>query len=388
MPDLLPPDAPGPPPPSHLEEPDAPPVAVLPAVTSGPASERRALGVLAVAAVAAMIWVCHPVAIGILLGALNAFTMQPFYERLRARYKRSTLAAGLSIAASSAILLGALAGLSYLLIGRGIVLVSNLITDLGPGGPARNVVLGWTRRLDPLGVHTSDLLAKLRDAATTLATRAAATAAAIASATFSGLLALFFVLMTTYFVLRHWSALTRRAEDMLPLNPRHTRALLDEFRVLGRTTLLGTVLTGLAQGVLAGIGYWITGLPEPAFFGAATAAASLIPAVGTLLIWVPAGIYLILDHHVGLGILELVWGTLVVVGVSDYIIRPRLVGGHGSMPELLTFAALFGGVEAFGLVGLLLGPLIMGVAVATLRIYAAETVKLRAPRPDTEHRAV
>jgi predicted PurR-regulated permease PerM len=71
-------------------------------------------------------------------------------------------------------------------------------------------------------------------------------------------------------------------------------------------------------------------MPEAAFLGAATAVASLIPAVGTLLVWVPAGIYRILTHHVGMGILELVWGAVVVVGISDYVIRPRLVGRRGT----------------------------------------------------------
>ena len=353
--------------------PAPPPTAVLPSVVPDSARERRALGLLAVAAIVAMVWVSHPVAIGIFLGTLNAFTMQPFYERIRANSKRSAYAAALSVAVSSAMITVALTGVSYLLVSRGRVLAVALIDSLSPGGKARAVVEQWAGRLAPMGIQTDDLLGKLRDAAAELTTRAAAIAATVASATFSALLALFFVMMTTHFVLRHWTALARRAEDMLPLHPRHTRALLDEFRVVGRTTLLGTVATGIAQGFLAFVGYWVTGVPEAAFFGALTAVVSLVPAVGPLLVWVPAGIYLILTNHVGMGVLELVWGTLVVVGVSDYIIRPRLVGGHGSMPELLTFAALFGGVEAFGLVGLVIGPLVMALAVATLRIYAAET---------------
>jgi predicted PurR-regulated permease PerM len=77
-------------------------------------------------------------------------------------------------------------------------------------------------------------------------------------------------------------------------------------------------------------------------------------------------------------VLELVWGSLVVVGASDYIIRPRLVGGHGTMPPLFTFAALFGGVEVFGLSGLILGPLIMAVSFAILRIFAQDAEERRA----------
>ena len=159
---------------------------------------------------------------------------------------------------------------------------------------------------------------------------------------------------------------------MLPLRPRDTRALFDEFRRVGRTVLLGTVMTGLAQGLLSTIGYWITRVPDAPFFGALTTVASLLPGVGTLLVWVPVGLYLILTGHVGLGIAELTYGAAVVVGLSDYIIRPRLVGSHSEAPALLTFVALFGGLEVFGLIGLILGPVIMSLAVALLRIYERE----------------
>jgi predicted PurR-regulated permease PerM len=159
---------------------------------------------------------------------------------------------------------------------------------------------------------------------------------------------------------------------MVPLRPRYTRELLVEFQRVGRSTLLGTVLTGLAQGVLAAIGYMITGVPEAAFFGAATAVASLLPGVGTLLVWVPAGVFLFLTGHPAMGVLELCWGSIAVVGASDYVIRPRLVGGHGTMPSLLTFVALFGGVEVFGLSGLIIGPLIVSLSYAVLKIFAQD----------------
>ena len=138
---------------------------------------------------------------------------------------------------------------------------------------------------------------------------------------------------------------------------------------MGRLTLSGTVVTGVAQGVFAGLGFWITGVPQATFFGIATALASLVPAVGTLLIWIPAGLYLFATGHPGKGIIELLWGALVVVGFSDYVVRPRLVGGE-TVPVLLVFIALFGGLQVLGLAGLVVGPVIVSLAVAVLRLYA------------------
>ncbi len=81
--------------------------------------------------------------------------------------------------------------------------------------------------------------------------------------------------------------------------------------------------------------------------------------------------------HAAGGVGVLVWGGLVIVGVSDYVIRPRLVGGEAETPAIVTFAALFGGVEAFGLKGLILGPMLMSLALAVLRIYAREAAEER-----------
>jgi predicted PurR-regulated permease PerM len=88
-----------------------------------------------------------------------------------------------------------------------------------------------------------------------------------------------------------------------------------------------------------------------------------------LLVWVPAGIYLIVIGKPGHGIGELVFAALLVGIGTDYVIRPRLVGHHKGMPTLLTFMSLFGGIEVFGVLGLILGPVIVTLCVAVLRTY-------------------
>jgi predicted PurR-regulated permease PerM len=336
------------------------------------ARQSRALSWFAVAAVAVIARIAMPVSVGLLLGTLMAFSLQPVYERLVLRTRRPTLTATGCVLVAGLGIAGTFAGVAYLLVSRGVAMAQALLVSLGPEGPARTLVERLVLRL-PQQVRSEDVVTKLRDAAAGLVSRAASIAGALANALASGLLTVFFMIMTTAFILRHWSLITSRAEDMLPLARRHTHALFEEFRIVGRTTFLGTVVTGVSQGLLAALGYWICGIPEAAFFGALTAVASLLPAVGTLLVWVPAGLFLIATDHLGRGVLELIYGGAIVVGFSDYVLRPRLVGGHGEMPALLTFVSLFGGVEAFGLIGLILGPLLMSLAVALLRIYANET---------------
>lgn len=144
----------------------------------------------------------------------------------------------------------------------------------------------------------------------------AASAEMLLAATAALVLALFFAILTTHYILMNWQTMARRAQETLPIRPACTLALFEEFRRVGRSALLGTVVTGLVQGLLATIGYFIAGAPEPLFFGACTSVASLVPGVGTMLVWVPLGIFLVLTRHVGAGVFELIWGAAMIIGVS------------------------------------------------------------------------
>jgi predicted PurR-regulated permease PerM len=237
-----------------------------------------------------------------------------------------------------------------------------------------SAVGGVTSRL---GVPATELTTRAHALAESTAAGAATVAEIIIAATASSALALLFAMLSMHFILRNWQAIALGAQETFPLRPDYTAGLLAEFRTVGRSTLLGTIGTGVAQGLLATFGFWISGVPEPLFFGAAAAVASLVPGIGATLVWAPVGIVLILVGQPGHGILELIWGALVVGVLADYVIRPRLVGGAGHLPSLVTFAALLGGVQVFGLKGLIIGPVLMSLAIAVLRLYAIEARKRR-----------
>ncbi len=353
-------------------------------VTPRRVHERRVFGFLALVALAAIARLAMPVGIGLFLGALLAFTLEPIYARLRAgRAGRKGMRAGpaaLTCAlGAAAVITWMVVGLSTLLVTRGIALLGALREQLAPNGPLRKAAEDAAGRLSSLHVNVAEATQKLQDQAVSVGSRAAGIAADIAGATFTGLLTLFFMTLAAYFVLRHWTEIVSRLELMLPLERRHTHALLEQFRTVGREVLLGTVVTGLVQGLFAAFGYWITGVPEPAFFGALTALASLIPGIGTLLVWVTLGIAQIATGHPGAGLAELVYSALTVGILADYVIRPRLVGREKGVPAILTFVALFGGVEVFGIIGLVLGPIIVTLSFAVLKSYAQEVTPAAPP---------
>lgn len=333
-------------------------------------SQRKALGILTLVAVAALIWIALPVGLGLFLGMLVAFTVEPLYQRLCAQSHRPVLSAVACAIGCTLAIAGALTALAIALAERGAALVTDVRQGLAPGGSLHRALDPLQHTLGRMGVNPGDLGDRLRDSASAAVGRAAGAVAAIAGMTMNALLTLFFVALTIYFVLVHWRTLTARAEKTLPLHPAHTRSLFQEFRRAGRTILLGTVVTGIAQGVLAAIAYAVFGVPHATLLGALTTVASLVPAIGTLLVWVPAGAYLIATGHLGAGVGLLVSCALTVIVLCDYVVRPRLVGrGEKELPTLLTFIALFGGVEVFGVVGLVLGPVVVSLAVALLRTW-------------------
>lgn len=341
--------------------------------------EHRALAWSAACAVGLILWLARPLGLGILIGVLVAFVAQPVYDRfatrIGARWASLATVSGFGLAVAATV-----GGLGWLFVARGTLLADRLVAAVGPRGFIDNVVVRVGPLAERFHVSPEALREHVRALANDAAISATRVAETIASMGASALLGLLFVLLAMDFTLRRGSWLWRRVADALPLRPGYTAELAAEFRRVGRATLRGSFLTGLIQGVFAAIGFWIAGVPEPLFFGAATLLASFVPVVGVLLVLVPTCIGLAMTGHGGGAIVVIAWGLVLVVGVPDYVIRPRLVRGAAKVPALVTFVALFGGVEVLGLGGLVVGPVVMAVAIAVLRLYAAEA------REEREHR--
>jgi predicted PurR-regulated permease PerM len=141
--------------------------------------------------------------------------------------------------------------------------------------------------------------------------------------------------------------------------------------VMTRAVLFGFVITAVAQGSIAGLGYLVVGLQAPALLGALTGILSLVPLLGTAFVWGPIGAWLLLTGHVWKGIALIAWG-LLLVHPTDNVLRPLLISNATHVPFLLVMLGALGGVAAFGLVGVFIGPVLLGVSVAIWREWAVE----------------
>jgi predicted PurR-regulated permease PerM len=143
------------------------------------------------------------------------------------------------------------------------------------------------------------------------------------------------------------------------------RGYIQAVGVTVRAVVFGIVLTALAQGLLAGLGYWAAGLAAPALWGVITALVSLIPFVGPV-VWIGLSLNLLANGETGAALGLFLWGALVVSWV-DNLIRPIVISGPTRIPFLLVFLGVLGGLHAFGLIGLFLGPALLAVSVAIWR---------------------
>jgi predicted PurR-regulated permease PerM len=178
---------------------------------------------------------------------------------------------------------------------------------------------------------------------------------------------IFLTVITTYYLFKQGSAFVAFVRRVSPLRRAHTEAFLAEFGDVARGMLFGNVATALLHGLLAGIGYWIFGLPKVLFLGALTMLASFIPALGTSLVWGPICIVLALTGHPARAGLLLGYGAIIIGGI-DNLMRPLLSKGRMKLPDLLLFLSIFGGILLWGPKGILLGPLIGSLAVTGLRL--------------------
>jgi len=179
---------------------------------------------------------------------------------------------------------------------------------------------------------------------------------------------LMIMLYSMYFFLMDGGKLIDLILYYLPLEDREERRLLDKFSSVTRATLKGTAVIGALQGGLAGLAFAVVGIPSAVFWGTLMVVLSVIPGIGTGLIWVPAVAILIAGGNLAKGIgLALFCG--LIVGSIDNVVRPRLVGKDTQMPDLLIMLGTLGGIMMFGVLGLILGPIVAALFVTVWEIY-------------------
>jgi len=182
-----------------------------------------------------------------------------------------------------------------------------------------------------------------------------------------------FLLMfiSMFFLFRDGPAILRMARESNPLPPAYEAEILKKFQDVSYAAFVGSILTAVVQGFAGAILFWGLRIPSPLFWGAVVAFVSLIPIVGAFLVWLPWSAYLLLSGQTGRGIAMLAIGGLVVSSI-DNVLKPMIIRGRTDMHPLLVFLSVLGGMQAFGFLGILLGPLIVALFLSFMEFYRIE----------------
>lgn len=184
----------------------------------------------------------------------------------------------------------------------------------------------------------------------------------------SGIVRAFFVLFTMYYLFKDGDKIVDKLPAALPLGRKQSEAIILRTKEVVSASVYGVVAIAAIQGLLGGIAFWVLGIPSPLLWAVLMGFVCMIPLAGSFLVWLPLSIYLMITGHWTKAIILIVWGALVISTV-DNLLRPKLVGGQTKLHELLVFFAVLGGISVFGLLGIVLGPVVLAITLGLLRTF-------------------
>ncbi len=329
---------------------------------------------LAVTAIAVYLcWLILKPFIGVLLwAAVLVIVFYPVHRRLVKRTKKPALSALLSCVLVVLTILVPLVLITTAVINElsgaahGVQAAITYVLD--PNSPLIGRLLGWAGKYVDVeslrsGAYVSD---QIRGLGGQLAGRAVGFIGGVVGA----IVQMFFVIFTMYYLFRDGDRIFDVIRDTLPLERKEAEAIMERTRDVIGASVYGVLAIAVIQGTLGGLAFWVLGVPSAIVWGVVMTFMSMIPMLGSFVVWVPAAIYLAVTGQYVKAIMLVLWGTLVI-GMIDNFLRPKLVGSRTKLHELLVFFAVLGGLQVFGVLGIVLGPVVMVLALAMVDVFRA-----------------
>jgi predicted PurR-regulated permease PerM len=321
--------------------------------------ERVFFGILFVLMGVLALVVLLPFFTYIVLAAILTYTLFPVYNFILQRTKRAELSSAIAI------------GIALLLmILPAVYVVTELVHQVsGAYGAFPTDKFGriaeYVKRVSGGRIILQDLLTsgveQLRDSVLGMAPNILGSVTEL----IVGLFIMFFVM---FYGFREGHAFVEYVKRLLPLDAGLKDSLFHELETITQAVLYGQVMTAIIQGLLGALALMIFGVSNWVFWGVIMILMSFLPLLGTPIIWGPAGIGLIMEGHTGRGIGLLIVGATIVMNVDNFI-RPRLVSGRTKVHPVLILIGVLGGLQIFGFIGMLIGPLILALMVALVKFY-------------------
>jgi len=300
--------------------------------------------------------------------AVLAIFFYPVYQKLLRKTSPMRAAVFCTVGVTALLIVPVLLVLLY--AAREAVVASTqvqaAISSGSVGMPAH--LMDWVRARLPETLRGVDFIGLLQQGAEKVGSYLATSVGSLLRNLFSFFLDLFILLFALFFMFRDGEQIVRALRHLIPFDADIQKDMLEESRDLIFASVAVALLIAVIQGVLGGTAFALTGLGAPVFMGVLIAFFSIVPVVGSALVWVPAALWLGINGHWGKAVL-LVAICGGVAGVADNLVRPLLMRNRTRLNDLLLFISILGGLDAFGLLGLVAGPTILAAAMGVFRVY-------------------
>jgi len=312
--------------------------------------------------------ITSPFLVPLAWSAVLAIFSYPLYERLSKKWKPTSAAAASTVAVTFLLIVPALFVLS-LTTKQAIQAGARaqvVLQDPHQAIPTR--VLDWVKNQLPDSMQDVDFSDPIKRGAERLAGYLAGKLGGLVRNLFTFFLDLFVLIFALFFMFRDGEDIVRAVRHLMPFDAHIQEEMMRESRDLIFASVAVGLLIAAVQGALGGLAFTLAGIGTALFWGVLIGFFSLVPVVGSALIWVPTALWLAFTGHIGKGLLlAVICGG--VAGVADNIIRPLLLRNRTRLNELLLFISVLGGIEVFGLLGLVAGPTILAAAMGVFRVY-------------------
>lgn len=226
-----------------------------------------------------------------------------------------------------------------------------------PNESAINQLIAWS------GLSINDLIEKADDFLISASKMLYQSVSTISANVINFFVSLFIFVYLTFFFLRDGEKILQHCMDAFPMKNEDESYLLDQFQKTTRATIKGTVMVALAQGFLGYLTLFLIGINGALIWGAVMALLSIVPAVGTVLVWLPIALVLFLNGEI-MDASLLIFSGVFIIGMIDNLLRPILIGKETKMPDYLILLTTIGGISIFGITGFIVGPIIASLFIS------------------------
>jgi predicted PurR-regulated permease PerM len=314
--------------------------------------------------------VIKPFAYPIFWAGVIAALWHPFCERINKKIKNTSVSVTLTIILVTVIILIPLSILGTLLVSQSINLYSTILDNRGQISESLSHTLNSITQnphLARLHLNQEIFTTRIAEIGQAFATFVFNTIKNVTQNSVEFLIMFIIMLYTLFFFLRDGKKILKNIFHLSPLGDKYENMLYTQFTSTVRATLKGTFILGLIQGFLGGVVFWITGIPAPLIWGIIMSILSILPGVGSVIVWLPAAVAMLLLGNFWQAVVIVIAGLFI--GTIDNVLRPFLVGKDTEMPQIIVFFSTLGGVVVFGASGFLIGPIIASLFLTLWTIY-------------------